>query len=203
MANKPKTNYTSEIGIVDSRDTFQTPRYATKLLLPYIPNVEMIWECAANLGRMSDVFVNAGYSVFESDIIEYKTGTTNIVNFLTDLIPQPILFEENLYEKRHNVCIVTNPPFSLKKQFAYRCLETGLPWALLIPFDMNGWICDLIENFGVQFILPNRRISYITPSGKQGKESAAQFHSVFMTYGFNLPQQINIVHVTKEMKEEI
>lgn len=190
--NKPKQNYKSEIDEVNQKDFFQTPNYATRLLLPFIPpflKSKAIWECASGKGKIADVLKDGGYQVIQSDIHKY-TDETKVFNFISDT--------NNIFDFS---AIISNPPFSHKREFAYKALSYYKPFALLIPLDFNKWICDLVKNHGIQFVVPQTRISYITPTNRQGKDSAAQFHSAWMCYRFNLPNQLTIVDLGN--KEDI
>jgi len=178
------------------RDTFQTPAYATRLLLPFIPkHVTHIWECAAGEGRISRILREADYTVSQSDLKEM--GDIARFNFLEDKLG---------LELSDRWAIITNPPFSIKDLFIEKCFEYGLPFALLINADYSGWQIDLIQR-GCEKIIPNRRIDYLTPfiiSNVNNKEeasynsideipnellfkySASQFHSMWLTHGFSI-----------------
>lgn len=194
MPTKPKLNYSA--GVVQKRDTFSTPNYAIELLLPCVnPRFEVIWECASGEGKISNVFSELGYRTFSSDI--RLPEKNRIVNFLTDPIPDELILDWNA------TCIVTNPPFSQKKQFFNKCIEYSIPFALLIPFDMAGWLWTAFHDYGCQGIVPNRRIDFITPNGKSGKESSAQFHSFWLCRYFNLSNQLEFVELSREMKQDV
>lgn len=169
--------------IIDGRDLFQTPNYATELLIPFIPNhVKLVWECAAGRGKIVNRLEKEGYTVIGTDLQE------NIeFNFLS-------------YTPSFDFdCIVTNPPFSLKRKFFIRCLEFNVPFALLIPADYSGWIIKAVQD-GAEKIIPTRRIDYITPTNK---DSHSQFHSLWLTWGFNIGQSETFVELTNEMKRNI
>jgi hypothetical protein len=184
MPNKPKLNYTPS-----SRDLFQTPNYATKLLIPYIPkNINTIWECACGKLKITDVLCK-----------KYNTCSTDLP--MHDFLRDPFPFDQRL--DKTSLAIVTNPPYSLKKQFYERCREFQVPFALLIPFDMCGWLWNAFKHDGCQGIIPNRRINYITPTGKSGDESSAQFLSFWLTWGFDFRWQMEWVELTKEMMQDI
>jgi hypothetical protein len=184
--SKPKTTQPKTPGVVQGRDLFQTPNYATRLLLPYIPqNIRTVWECAAGEGKMANMFLAFGYGLIATDI----NSNYRNVDFVNDIIPFP-----------SDTAIITNPPFSLKKQFFERCIAYSVPFALLIPADISQWICRGIEYYGCEILLPDRRINYITPTGRSQatKNSQAQFHSMWLTYRFKLPSQITVVHLSLE-----
>lgn len=207
MANKPKQNYSVKDGDASERDCFETPRYATELLLPYIPiQVRAVWECAAGSGRIARV-LREHYHVVSTDL---KTG-------------QDFLSCDAKRFVSASWAIITNPPFSKKYEFAQECIDMARYWALLVPFEACLKMCDLIRA-GVQFILPNRRIDFLTPNlldrisiGESmsykrledvpvkmiRKYSAAQMHTAWMCYGFNLSRDITVVELSTEDKNRI
>ncbi len=182
--NKPKRQQPEKQEERQERDFFQTPNYATDLIIPYLPS--KIWECAAGNGKMADRIEKTGRTVYRSDI---ETGQ----NFLTIDNPDAIFFD----------AIVTNPPFSLKRKFWEKCLFHKVQFALLLPVDFCGWILREMQDNSNQWLIPTRRIDYITPTGKKGKSSSAQYHSGWFCHNMKLPKQITVVELTIEMKENI
>ena len=150
MPKKPKTQQKEDLVAVSGRDQFQTPNYAVDLLVPYLRSLAYfapefkIWECAAGLGKIVNRLKFWEFNAFGTDLSEG-------VNFLTDLPG-----------KDFN-CIVTNPPFSLKKKFYDVCANYGVPFALLIPCDYSTWIIQA-KKAGAEVIVPEKRIDYITPN---------------------------------------
>jgi hypothetical protein len=180
---KPKLNQPKLPVEVQIRDFFQTPNYATELLIPFIPErIRAILEPACGNMKIVNILRAHNYYVVAHDLLQGH-------NFLTSnhIIPGGI---------------ITNPPFSLKKEFYDKCVEYNVPFALLIPFDMCYWMAEAFRT-GCQGIVPNRRIDYITPTGLNGKDSHSQFHSFWLTKGFDLPQQLTIVDLSLEMKGNI
>ena len=153
MANKIKQTQKEDLENVSGRDLFMTPKYATELMFPFLDDIFPmsptnkfnIWECAAGQMKMSNVLMT------KFDVISTDLSYEKPFNFLTD---------EPTFKFS---CIVTNPPFSLKKKFFDRCVEFGVPFALLIPADYSGWIIEAVKN-GAEKIIPERRIDYITPN---------------------------------------
>lgn len=183
MTTKPKLPQSRK---PSERDMFQTPDYATELLVPFIPkHVKFVWESASGEGKIARVLLRRGYDVTETDL--FPPSTNERCFWMDFLGGTRSLTDES--------AIITNPPYSSKKQFFLRALEYGVPVAMLIPFDLSRWICDAFDA-GCQALVPNRRINYITPSGKAGTESRAQFHSAWLTYKFNLPNQLTIVDLS-------
>jgi hypothetical protein len=174
--------------VVQGRDTFETPNYATDLLIPFIPkNIKRIWECAAGDRKITNRLIHWGYDTYSTDLRDAVS-----VNFLTwDLKDQYTYCD----------CIITNPPFSVKDMFIEKAFEYGVPFAFLINMDYSMQMCNWIRR-GCQRIVPDRRIDFLTPTGRQGKNSSAQFHSGWLTYGFNLPSSEVIVELSLKSKKE-
>jgi len=192
MPQKIKRTQDATPNVPHGRDLFQTPNYATDLLIPFIPKqVAFVWECASGEGKIANELRKFGYTVSESDL-RSRPGILT-ANFLTD---SPLSLNQTC-------AIITNPPFSLKKQFYDRCVAYSVPFALLIPADYCGWIIEAILN-GAEKIIPTRRIDYITPSGMSGANGhSANFHSMWLTRGFHLGRTETFMELTKEMKENI
>lgn len=129
-------------------DIFQTPREAFVYLQPYIDKTFVIWESAAGRGLLAKSMMDFGYDVLMSDII---TGQ----NYFT--------YEPECYDIQ-----ITNPPYSIKDKWLERCYDLGKPFALLLPISAlhSRFRCNLYRKYGVQLIIPPKRINFVTPSGR-------------------------------------
>lgn len=154
------------------RDDFRTPFYATEIIVPYIPKGLPIWECAYGEGHIARALKHFGFNVVSSDIFSNADFT---VDFIKDQPPisRPFI-------------IITNPPYSLKKEFIYKALEYEVPFAFLIPADYSQWLIDVLEKDGIQRITPRKRINFITPHKKLNTTS--YFHTYWLVRYFNLPK---------------
>ena len=153
-------------------DEFQTPKVAINCLLPYLKKEWVIWECAWGGGSLANHLEEKGFKV-------EQIGE----DFLNDII---------IGVKDRFDCIVTNPPYSLKDKFLEKCYKIGKPFALLMPLTAlegkkRG---ELYRKYGIQLIIPNKRINFITPSGKG---SGAWFQVAWFCYKLNLPKELNFV----------
>jgi hypothetical protein len=168
-----------------SSDDFQTPPEALDYLLPYIPDtIKIIWECASGVGYLANALCNAGYKVICSDINPYNQHTLKI-NFLVGEIPEP-------YDM-----IITNPPYKYKNQFIKRCYELGKPFALLMPLTTleSRERQILYAKYGITLIIPDKRINFMTPSGRG---SSSWFATAWYTWGI-LPDNQIIFTVGREI----
>ena len=213
MTSAPKTP-----DLVQIRDTFQTPKYAVDLLLPFIPkDIKLIWEPACGNGKISKRLVEHGFDIWSTDIT-FNYNCTDLTWNFTD--------SRNILENQKVTaeCIITNPPYSIKELFIERAFEYNLPFAFLINADYSAKTIDWIQR-GCEKIIPNRRIRFITPfiidrvneeekTNYQTVEeippqllykySSSQFHSMWLTYGFNIGRTETFVDLPiKEMKENV
>lgn len=161
---KTKTTQPKTPDLTQGRDSFLTPKYAVKLLIPYIlkkftSDKLRIWECAAGeengfITRALNFYLKSEYkdfSIVESDI----NGKTKLNhNFITD--------NHTMYSDCD--LILSNPPFSIKFDFITKAIETNKPFAFLIPFDMCGFLFNAFKYDHLQALVPERRIDYLTPN---------------------------------------
>lgn len=181
--NKPKKTQKQQPDKRQERDFFETPNYATDLIFPFLPK-GVVWECANGNGKIASRLEYHGFDCIRTDI---ETGQ-NFLIYLPD--------------KKFD-CIVTNPPFSIKQKFWERAKSLCVPFAFLLPVDFCGWILREMMDENNQWLIPTRRIGFITPTGRSGKESNPQFHSGWFCHNLYLPKQINVVELTSKMKENV
>lgn len=184
------------------RDMFQTPNYATELLIPFLSPATYIWEPASGRGKIARALEEHEFGVWATDIVYHDT-VDEVFNFFTE-------------DKDANFMsvvdyIITNPPFSLKRHFFNKCMyywsKYNIPFALLIPADYSGWIIKACQ-LGAIKIVPTRRIDYITPSGLDGASGihTSNFHSMWLTMGlgYAAPNRTELfVELSSEAKKNI
>jgi len=161
-------------------DEFFTPEYALKPLLPFLRKEWTIWECAWGEGALATHFKNKGFNVLNEDVDFFDFDLTDKCDIL-----------------------ITNPPYSKKDEFLKRAYELGKPFAFLMPLTTLEGIKRgaMFSKHGIQIIIPNRRINFITPSGKG---SGAWFQVGWFCWKMNLPKDINFVELNRgETNREI
>lgn len=124
-------------------DEKYTPRYAVLPIVKYLPKGKIIW-CPFDTKNSEFVHAlkEAGFDVAYSHI---ATGQ----DFFS-------------YEPEQWDIIISNPPFSNKKEVFERCLELGKPFGLLMS---NFWLNDaspsrLFKDRELQLLLFNKRVQY-------------------------------------------
>lgn len=151
-------------------DEMQTPKEAINPLLPYLKKNWIIWECAWGKGSLAKHLEKKGFKVIGS----------NVKDFLKEKVTE------------HFDCLITNPPYSMKEEFLETCYKYEKPFALLMPLTaLEGKKRGkLYRENGIQLIIPNKRINFITPSGKG---SGSWFQVAWFCYKLNLPKDLMFV----------
>lgn len=152
-------------------DEFMTPECAIYPLLPYLKKDWIIWECAWGKGSLAKHLEKKGFNVIGNK-------------------------EDFLIANRKFDVIVTNPPYSIKDKFLERAFFQGKPFAFLMPLTaLEGKKRGgLYRKYGIQLIIPNKRINFITPSGKG---SGAWFQVAWFCWKLNLPKDLNFVELAQ------
>ena len=118
-------------------DDYMTPKYAFEWIKDFIPNNKIIWEAFYGDGDSGNYLQELGFNV----------------------IHEPIDFFEN----NKGDIIITNPPFSKKKEVFTRLKELDKPFIIICPSSMinTKYIKQLFKDETLQIIIPNKRISFI------------------------------------------
>lgn len=163
-------------------DDFQTPAVALRPLLGFLRKNWTIWECAAGRGNLVKGLESEGLKVIATDIL---TG----YDFLK--------WQPDEYD-----CIVTNPPYSLKERFLYRCYDLKKPFALLLPLTAleTAKRQKLYQKHGLELILFDKRIDFEVPSGK---ESKSWFATAWFTNWLSIGKELNWASVLRHKQLEL
>jgi hypothetical protein len=155
----------------EGSDIFQTPKEAAEYLVPFLPKGVRIWESACGKGLLVKWLREYGYCVLGTDISE-NPG----YNFFEYTPPEWDIQ-------------VTNPPYSIKDDWLEHSFELEKPFALLLPVNALHSVrrCKLYRKYGIQLVVPPKRINFITPSGEG---SGAWFPVMWFTHGLNLSNDL-------------
>jgi hypothetical protein len=88
--------------------------------------------------------------------------------------------------------IVTNPPFSKKKQVMEKLFEIDKPFIVILPCSTitYKYFRDLSKHRNLQVIIPNKRIQFI----KNGKvDGRCSFDCLFFCYKIGLSKDITFI----------
>ena len=147
-----------------SNDSYETPNEAINDLLSLIDlKKKVIYEPFYASGASGDYLKSLGYKVIHEPV-DYFTNNFN-------------------YD-----CILSNPPFSIKRKIFEKLLVDQKPFILLMPLDV---MCSKMYKPFVRessFIIPSSRVNYKI-NGRNLK-TACPFNSIWYVWKFNLSRKL-------------
>ena len=155
---------------VGKNDECLTPDYGVKPIIKYIPKNAVVW---------------CPFDTKESEFVKQIRANGNKV------IYSHISNGQDFYTwepKEHWDCIVSNPPFTAKRQIFERALSFNKPFALIMS---NTWLNDaapkqLFKEKDLQLLMFEQRMKFLNNGEMQNKIT---FSSSYFCYNF-LPKQI-------------
>ena len=155
---------------VGKNDECLTPDYGVKPIIKYIPKNAVVW---------------CPFDTEESEFVKQIRANGNKV------IYSHISNGQDFYTwepKEHWDCIVSNPPFTAKRQIFERTLSFNKPFALIMS---NTWLNDaapkqLFKEKDLQLLMFEQRMKFLNNGKVQNKIT---FSSSYFCYNF-LPKQI-------------
>ena len=151
-------------------DECLTPDYGVKPIIKYIPKNAVVW---------------CPFDKADSEFVKQirKNGNKVIYSHISN--------GQDFYTwepKEHWDCIVSNPPFTAKRQIFERVLSFNKPFALIMS---NTWLNDaapkqLFKEKDLQLLMFEQRMKFLNNGEVQNKIT---FSSSYFCYNF-LPKQI-------------
>jgi hypothetical protein len=145
-------------------DDYMTPNDAWDNIIEYIPKDKKIWECFYGDGKSGQYIKSIGFDVIHEPIDFFKNNLGDI--------------------------IISNPPFTIKKEVFTRLKLLDKPFIMICPSSMinTKYFRELFKETEIQIIIPRKRIQFI----KDGleKENRCNFDCFYYCYKMNLPKDI-------------
>jgi hypothetical protein len=130
----------------EKHDDYMTPRYAWENIKQYIPKNKTIWEAFYGDGTSGEILKDLGFEVIHKNIDFFENNLGNI--------------------------IVSNCPFSIKKNVFTRLKKLDKPFIIIAPSAMihTKYIKELFgkSKESLKIIIPRKRIQFI--KFKNGKK---------------------------------
>ncbi len=153
-------------------DDYMTPKYAWEDIKKYIPKDKVIWECFYGDGESGKMLKDMGYNVIHEPIDFFKEDKGEV--------------------------LVSNPPFSKKKEVLTRLKELGKPFIMIMPCSTinTQYFRKLYSNdkSPLQIIIPRNRIAFTKKiNGKipEGcKPNRPNFDCFYYCWKMNLSRDI-------------
>ena len=152
-------------------DDYMTPDYAWENIKEYIPKDKIIWEPFFGDGTSGHILTDLGFRVIHND--------------------------DDFFESNKGEIIVSNPPFSKKKEVFTRLKELGKPFIMICPSSMinTQYIRKLYSDaeYPLQIIIPRKRIHFMKLVNGEVPENwgnRCNFDCFYYCYKMNLPRDI-------------
>jgi len=149
-----------------THDDYMTPRIAWEAIKQFIPTGKIIWEPFYGDGTSGQYLRELGFTVIHD--------------------------KEDFFEHNKGDIVISNPPYTLKKEIIERLIELDKPFVLLMPVATlaTSYVRTLLQST-LQIIVPRRRIQfYKLIDGKLNKEGKCNFDCYYFCYKMNLPRDV-------------
>lgn len=149
---------------LNNTDNYMTAKSTWKAVKQFIPTDKVIWEPFYGNGQSGQFLRELGFNVIHED--------------------------EDFFLNNKGDIIVTNPPFSKKKEILKKLKELDKPFMIICPSMMLGYkyFQELFAN-QIQIIVPTKRISF-NHINNLGKIYSPPFGSFYYCYKMNLPKDL-------------
>ena len=150
-------------------DDYVTPESAWKSIKDFIPKNQVLWEPFYCDGKSGEILTKLGFEVIHEN--------------------------EDFFENNKGDIIVSNPPFSIKKQVLIKMKELNKPFLLLMPLDtLSRVYFSKLKFDNIQIIIPNKRIQFHKfVNGEYVTKNAACFDCAFFCWKLNLNKDITFL----------
>ena len=150
-------------------DEFYTLKETWESIKDYIPRDKVVWEAFSNL-------------------------ETEGVKYLSSICKEVITNTGDFFECDDNEaeCIITNPPFSIKRNVLKRLKIIDKPFICILPTLalQTKYIQDIFDG-ELQIILPSKKIFYYKMiNGEKKIYDKLSFYCCFVCYKMNLPKDL-------------
>ena len=152
-------------------DDYMTPAYAWKNVQEFIPKGKVIYEPFYGDGTSGDILTELGFRVIHEPIDFFKSDRGEI--------------------------IVSNPPFSKKKEVFTRLKELGKPFMMICPSSLinTQYFRKLFadDENPIQIIIPRTRIHFqklVNGEVPENWGSRCNFDCFYYCWKMNLPRDI-------------
>ena len=151
---------------VVKNDEYYTKKESWADIAQYLPRDKVIWECFySERSRSAEYLRELGF----------------------DVVYKPVdFFEENLGD-----ILVSNPPFSKKKEVFARLKELGKPFVMLVPTNTihTKYFTETFHDEQIQLIMPWRKRQFDSPIYNLHPRGCS-FNTLYVCYKMNLPKDV-------------
>lgn len=154
---------------IQEDDEYNTPRELWENIKEYLPTKDkVVWEAFYGNGKSGQILSNLGCTVIQSNV-DFFDDNSHIID-KTDMI-------------------ISNVPFSKKREILTRLKEIDKPFILIMPAStmFTRYIKDVFEKNEIQIIIPDKRMHF-EKNGVILKRTS--FDCCYFCYKMNLKNDI-------------
>lgn len=143
-----------------ANDNYFTPKKEWEAIAIYLPRDKLLWEAFYGDGKSGQYLQELGFQVIHQN--------------------------EDFFLVNHGDIVVSNPPFSKKKDVLSRLWELQKPFVLLMPYEVLFY--KYFEPFRAELslMIPNERVSFL----KDGVEKKFNFNCVWFCWKMPIPKLV-------------
>ena len=146
-----------------ANDEFYTPKDVWALIQSRIPRDRVIWEAFRGDGKSAEHLRSFGCKVVCED--------------------------EDFFTVNRGDIVVSNPPFSKKKDVVLRLRELNKPFILLMPYEVLFTKYFTPFQDEIQLLIPKKRVSFL----RDNKLVKFNYDCVFFCWRMNFPKDLIFV----------
>jgi hypothetical protein len=151
-------------------DCYMTPKYAWENINDFIPKDKVIWEPFMGDGTSGEYFRELGC--------------------------QEVIHNDNdFFQSNEGEVIITNPPFSKKKEVFTRLKEIDKPFIVICPCSTMAtqYFRKLFQDENIQIIIPRKRIHFLKQINgvvPEEQKNMCNFDCFYFCWKMNLDRDI-------------
>lgn len=149
-------------------DDYMTPKIAWENISHFIPKDKVIWECFFGDGKSGEYLREMGFGVIHKEI--------------------------DFFESNEGDILISNPPFTKKKEIFTRLFELDKPFIMLCSQSLlfTQYFQKIMKNNSLQIIIPKKRIQFtkIVNGEYVFTGNRCNFDCLYYCYKMNLPKDI-------------
>jgi hypothetical protein len=143
-----------------ANDEYYTPNQEWDKIKQHIPKDKVIWEAFYGDGKSGEYLKTIGFNVVSNN--------------------------EDFFVANHGDVVVSNPPFSKKREVVQRLVKLDKPFILIMPLEVLTYkYIEPIRNH-LQVMIPKQRMIFL----KEGKSVKFNYDCIFFCYKMNLPKDL-------------
>ena len=143
-----------------ANDNYYTPQKEWAAVAPYLPKDKLIWEAFYGDGKSGNYLKELGFNIIHE--------------------------QEDFFATNKGDIVVSNPPYSCKKEVLQRLYSLQKPFVLLMPYEVLFY--KYFEPFrnDCSLLIPSKRVNFL----KDGKEVKFNYQTVWFCWKMNVPKLV-------------